>query len=361
MEILELVDRLFTLKDNLKDKILNFEELIESLRELNELIELDAIKHLIKEQVEMIVYRLISGKILKPQFFHTLVCGPSGVGKTSVAKILAKIWSATGILKGGEIKREITITNFDEIKSKFDELYNNRFNGNRISSTLDEHWRYLKRYFDSFTFSSSTNDKSVCIAGRENFVGEYSGQTSVKTMDFLRSHIDRCIVVEEAYSLCHGSGDHYGAEVLTLLNRWMEEECDRNIFIFIGYKDMIYKNIFGNQPGLRRRFQCSFEIEGYSDKGLTDIFIQQLFKEDLYLDESIDIAEFFEKNKSYFRHYGGDTFRLVNYIKNRFYSDAFGKMFEKGKFRERDLSPSPISEEIFRKSFDDYVKYSLMD
>jgi len=165
--------------------------------------------------------------------------------------------------------------------------------------------------------SSVVDDSpNFVIAGREDFVSLYQGQTTEKTRKFLSDNEGKVIIIEEAYTLCTGDNDSYGMELLTLINRHMTEKPHANVFIFCGYHHLITKNLFSFQPGLRRRFRWGFKMQKYSAVSLYEIFIKQIERSGWKVDSSElkDIKAIFEKNIDYFPASGGDTQNLVNSI-----------------------------------------------
>lgn len=332
----------------------NKEKLISSLNELDELVGIEAAKDMIVIELERIIYCLLISKVeLKPHMFHTLIYGPSGCGKTTLAKILSKIWKATNILK--DIENHVIIITEDEIReiiSRFSLLYSSHFNKTR--TYLEENtWKTLKEKLDSLVQSPRVkvfDDSNITIAGRDSFVAEYSGQTSTKTLKFLEQNRGKCIIIEEAYSLFSGTNDNYGAEALTIINRWMEEKSQENIFIFVGYKDEMINSVFKTQPGLKRRFLWVFDIEGYTPEDLASIFTFQCKKCDLNLSSEIDLIDFFRTYYEMFPHFGGDTLRLSHACETVYYSKAFEALCGETTIMNE------INREILMEAFSNYSK-----
>jgi DNA polymerase III delta prime subunit len=155
----------------------------------------------------------------------------------------------------------------------------------------------------------------VKIVGREDFVGGFLGQTALKTEKLLKESLGKVLFIDEAYSLANDEKDSYGREALTVLNRFMSEYPDELIVIFAGYREMMEQTIFKLQPGLKSRCTWMFEIDGYTEKGLTLIFEHQLRETGWILSRSIDLEKFFKEYKDDFPAYGRDTNRLVFYCK----------------------------------------------
>ena len=192
----------------------------------------------------------------------------------------------------------------------------------------------------SLSSTSSLDSSLVKIVSRPDFVAEYLGQTAIKTLELLKSSLGKVLFIDEAYSLVNSDRDSYGMEALTVINQFMTEHPHDIIIILAGYKDMIEKNIFETQPGLKRRFTWVFEVKPYTSGGLAEIFRSQI------LDSGWTIAtplnEFFHANKDCFPSFGGDTVKLAFYCKlafanrnfTKFVSDEFDVLSQKETEKE---------------------------
>jgi DNA polymerase III delta prime subunit len=154
-----------------------------------------------------------------------------------------------------------------------------------------------------------------------DFVGKYQGHTTDQVRKVLLEHIGGVIMIDEVYNLCTSSQDDFGKEALTEINNFMDTFSDKIIFIFAGYRKDIEETVLKVQPGLVRRFNWTFEIKEYSAQEINLIFQQQL-KNKLSLvpsDETSEkLATFFKDNVSKFPHFGGDTERLCDTVKETF-------------------------------------------
>jgi DNA polymerase III delta prime subunit len=155
----------------------------------------------------------------------------------------------------------------------------------------------------------------VKIVSRDDFIAGYLGQSALKTEKLLRESLGKVLFIDEAYSLVNDEKDSYGREAATVLNRFMSEHPDELIVIFAGYKDLMAETIFRYQPGLKSRCAWTFEIDGYTEKGLTEIFKSQISHSGWALDTNINLDKFFKKHINNFKAYGRDTHRLVFYCK----------------------------------------------
>jgi DNA polymerase III delta prime subunit len=174
----------------------------------------------------------------------------------------------------------------------------------------------------------TSKDSYIVVCGRSELVAEYSGQSTIKTFDYLMANRGKVIIIEEAYLLYTGDRDQFGMEALTELNRFMDERPTEVIIYMTGYRELMLKTIFSAQPGLNRRFSEVFNIEGYTSNGLMKIFKQQMESKDWTLDPNADLDTFFETHHDTFKHFGGDTLTLSYQCKKAYASLAFKDMFE---------------------------------
>ena len=164
--------------------------------------------------------------------YHMLFTGNPGTGKTTVARIVAKMLYHCGICK----------------KDKFTE----------IQST--------------------------------DMVAKYLGQTGPKTKELIENAMDGVLFIDEAYAITDGSGDSgandYGKEALSVLIKMMEDHKDRLVVIFAGYKDEMEKFVDTN-PGMKSRIGYTFEFNDYSDAELVEIFCRKAKKAGFVLEEGV--------------------------------------------------------------------------
>jgi SpoVK/Ycf46/Vps4 family AAA+-type ATPase len=139
---------------------------------------------------------------------HFVFLGPPGTGKTSVARVLAKIFYAFGLLE----------------------------------------------------------EPDVVEASRADLVGEYLGATAIKTNELVDSAIDRVLFIDEAYSLINegdGQADRFGAEAVQTLLKRAEDDRDRLIIILAGYEKQMEAFLASN-PGLASRFATRLKFGSYA-------------------------------------------------------------------------------------------------
>lgn len=185
--------------------------------------------------------------------------------------------------------------------------------------------------------SFPTAESVVKIVSREDFVGGFLGQTALKTEKLLQESLGKVLFIDEAYSLVNDEKDSYGREALTILNRFMSEHPDELIVIFAGYREKMEQTIFHFQPGLKSRCTWMFEIDGYTEVGLSRIFRQQLHENKWRLEDNVKLENFFKRNIKEFPAFGRDTNRLVFYCKTCYTEYVFDHEVEHTKTITKDI------------------------
>jgi stage V sporulation protein K len=187
----------------------------EIINELNALIGLKSVKKLIEEIyafVEIQKCRQIERLAVEPLALHMIFKGNPGTGKTTVARILGKLFKEVGVLPRGHLV---------EVE-------------------------------------------------RADMVGEFIGHTAQKTREQIKKALGGILFIDEAYSLARGGEKDFGKEAIDAMVKGMEDHRDNLILILAGYQDEMEWFIESN-PGLRSRFPVHLSFPDYSSQELLDI------------------------------------------------------------------------------------------
>ena len=140
--------------------------------------------------------------------FHLVFTGSPGTGKTTVARIVARIYKDLGILKSGH--------------------------------TVE--------------------------TDRSGLVAEYVGQTATKTNAVIDSALNGVLFIDEAYALVpENASSDYGQEAISTLLKRMEDDRDKLVVIIAGYPNEM-KRFIDSNPGLQSRFTRYINFPDYTDK-----------------------------------------------------------------------------------------------
>lgn len=356
----------------------NLDKLIINLKQLNSVIGMNKLKDQIIKQIKTFISMKTMNIYNDKDRKHCLLLGPPGCGKTTVGKILCKIWVSIGFI--GHSSTNVKINSFNKLQ---DELVRNQkkeindckmkvkealfiltkfltINSSTetcLKTVIDNKSKISTReydlLYDYLTKMKTTIDnsykklaeinsrKSVHLSNiqigdnnmtatkddhlpfhcynRNDVVSRYVGDTTHRTTKAMNDALDGVAYFDEAYNLCNdsmGMSDSYGRSALTTINQYMDEYSDRLIVVFAGYKDEIYNNLFKVQKGLESRFTQKFEIERYNSRELTQIFIQRLERSNWNLKISEELVSIITENLECFEYQGRDMDTLALYTKN---------------------------------------------
>ena len=192
------------------------------LSELNDLIGLGNIKQEIEEMakyIEILKRRNESGLSTDMPGMYAVFMGAPGTGKTTVPRLLARIYKSLGIIK---------------------------------KETLVE-------------------------ASRQDLVAEYVGQTAVKTNKLIDKAMHGVLFIDEAYALTSKGKNDFGQEAIEVLLKRMEDDRDKFVVVVAGYPEPMTQFLESN-PGLPSRFNKKYLFEDFSEEELKEIFLYYLNK-----------------------------------------------------------------------------------
>lgn len=193
----------------------NEEQLSEAMTELNRLTGLSSVKRDVAEMIKLAKFYRESGEDLGNKFSsHILFLGNPGTGKTTVARIISKIYSALGILPAGQLIE----------------------------------------------------------TDRQGMVAVHVGETAQKTTSLINKSMGGTLFIDEAYTLVKkGSSGDFGQEAIDVLLKRMEDDRGKFIVIAAGYTEEM-KSFLESNPGLKSRFTRIFTFEDYTTQEMMEIF-----------------------------------------------------------------------------------------
>ena len=202
------------------------------MNELNQLVGLQKIK---EEVSRLVIYQKVqskrkeSGLKVPKRTLHMAFMGNPGTGKTTVARIVGRMYYQLGLLSKGH---------FTEVS-------------------------------------------------RTDLIAGYQGQTALKVKSVIEKAKGGVLFIDEAYSITENDNtDSYGRECLTELTKALEDSRDDLIVIVAGYTDPM-NHFFESNPGLKSRFNYFINFENYSSTELLDILETIARKDDYQIEDRL--------------------------------------------------------------------------
>lgn len=211
-----------TEEEKKEDVTVNKELETDPYEELESLIGMESVKEEVRSLANIVkIQKEREAKGLKnaKMSYHLVFTGSPGTGKTTVARIMARIYKDLGVLKKGHLVE----------------------------------------------------------TDRSGLVAEYVGQTAVKTNAVIDSAMNGVLFIDEAYALTEAGQGDYGSEAISTLLKRMEDDRDRLVVIVAGYSNEMKRFIESN-PGLQSRFNRYLNFPDYSADDLYNIYMLSVKK-----------------------------------------------------------------------------------
>ncbi len=198
-------------------------ELKDTLDELNELIGLTQIKKEISDTINLVRFYSETGKDVLNKFsLHAVLTGNPGTGKTTLARLMGKIYKALGLLERGHLVE----------------------------------------------------------VDRQGLVAGYVGHTAIKTANIINQAMGGVLFIDEAYALSQGGENDFGQEAIETILKSMEDNRGQFAVIAAGYTDNMDLFLKSN-PGLKSRFDKMYNLPDYTVAEMMEIAQLLFSKENL--------------------------------------------------------------------------------
>ena len=220
----EDLEKVFQKASRIRPDIPVDEDLLrDSLHELDMLTGMEQVKNEVHEIVDLVKFYRESGRdVLNSFSFHTVFTGNPGTGKTTVARIISRLFKALGILEKGHLVE----------------------------------------------------------CSRQDLVAGFTGQTAIKTTEIIDRALGGVLFIDEAYSLTSGGQNDFGKEAIETLLKKMEDLRGQFVVIAAGYPENMRVFLESN-PGLKSRFDKKLEFGDYNTDQLWEICLNLLKEKQL--------------------------------------------------------------------------------
>ncbi|UHA76242.1 AAA family ATPase [Paenibacillus sp. 481] len=278
----------------------NSDETLEIFSELDEMIGLEEVKEIIFQIYAMLKIQKIrkeEGLQVNSHVYHMMFKGNPGTGKTTVARIIGKLFRSMGLLSKGHLL---------EVE-------------------------------------------------RADLVGEYIGHTAQKTRDLIKKALGGVLFIDEAYSLARGGEKDFGKEAIDCLVKGMEDFRNEFILILAGYPSEM-DDFLSSNSGLPSRFPMHVEFPDYSVDELLKITYKMAFeREYIILPEAVaKIKELISKEKTI--NFNFSNARYVRNILERAMRNQAVRLVKnhKGKMTHNNLKNLVYEDFLFYTKQDAY-------
>ena len=281
-------------------------EHISAMEELDSLIGLEDVKNQVRTLVNVLQIRKKCRQlnIKRPAItLHMVFTGNPGTGKTTVARILGRVYKETGLLSKGHMVE----------------------------------------------------------VGRADLVGKYVGHTAVMVKEVFEKAKGGVLFIDEAYSLTNEDGGGFGQEAVETLLKLMEDNRDDIAVIVAGYPALMYEFLETN-PGLRSRFPFIIQFPDYTGAELSRIFRRFCSENDIMPSGKVmsAVKSHFEKEASKKVKNYGNARAVRNYFERMIMNQA-NRLIRTECYEKDDLcefiSADLPGDNIFHKSMDHHSQF----
>ena len=262
----DLFDTPREVTDRISDRSISGEADADSLdaclRDLNALVGLESVKQEVTTLINLMKVgrlRVAQGLKVADMSLHMVFSGNPGTGKTTVARLLGRIFKVLGVLPRGHIVEV---------------------------------------------------DRAGLVAG-------YVGQTALKTKEALQKAHGGILFIDEAYTLLGQKGQDYGQEAIDTMLKYMEDHRDKIVIIVAGYNEQMHSFIRSN-PGLQSRFNKFIDFADYSVEELYTIFLRMIESHRYFYSE--DVAQIIFDGFASIKNANRETFANARTVRNVFES-----------------------------------------